>query len=71
MRSYISVVLCNDSFSRNADPKEHIETHTVEKPYQCTKTDECFPQNIELKRHIGKHTGEKTYQYTECDECFP
>ena len=50
--------------------KNHMRTHTGEKPYQYRHSAKAFSEISNLKIHMRAHTGETTYQCSQCKKTF-
>ena len=61
---------CKKCFTSASVLKNHIRTHTKEKPYQCEHCQKWFSQLWNLKKHVRTHTKEKPYQCEHCQKCF-
>lgn len=46
--------------------RQHMRTHTKEKPYKCKFCSRAFSMSGNLKRHIMTHTGERPHICQDC-----
>ncbi|XP_037943581.1 uncharacterized protein LOC119676414 [Teleopsis dalmanni] len=44
--------------------------HSSEKPFKCSKCEQCFMRKNGLYVHMKRHTGEKPFKCSECGQCF-
>ncbi|CAK8691568.1 unnamed protein product [Clavelina lepadiformis] len=67
---HFSCNFCDKLFKCKQTLKDHLRTHTGERPYQCEVCKSSFILNGNLQRHMRIHTGERPYQCNVCDKSF-
>lgn len=61
---------CNKVFMTNTQYKQHLRTHSDQKPHQCIFCSKRFRQKCQKDKHERIHTGAKPYRCRHCDRAF-
>ncbi|XP_040832177.1 zinc finger protein 526 [Ochotona curzoniae] len=62
--------VCGKGFKKLVHVRNHLRTHTGERPFQCHSCGKTFASLANLSRHQLTHTGIRPYQCLDCGKRF-
>ncbi|XP_068083887.1 zinc finger protein 182 [Anabrus simplex] len=62
--------LCNSTFKRRSNLRNHMVVHSGERPFSCDLCNKKFTQKSALLIHTRLHTGEKPHRCEQCSKAF-
>uniref|UniRef100_A0A3B5AJ89 C2H2-type domain-containing protein n=1 Tax=Stegastes partitus TaxID=144197 RepID=A0A3B5AJ89_9TELE len=62
--------LCDRTFIRKHDLKQHMFSHTHERRIQCPKCNKHFLKTNHLKKHMNSHEGRRDFVCEKCHKAF-
>ncbi|CAI9732991.1 zinc finger protein 16-like [Octopus vulgaris] len=69
-RKHFFCTFCNKAFSQEIILRNHVRTHTGERPFHCSYCTRTFCQVTEWRNHERTHTGERPFKCALCPKAF-
>ncbi|GFR73903.1 transcription factor E4F1-like [Elysia marginata] len=66
----VQCMVCNKFFRGNSYLRQHMRTHTGDRPHQCLQCGRSFTSRDILKKHMYVHQERKDYKCGECGKLF-
>ncbi|KAJ8869128.1 hypothetical protein PR048_030696 [Dryococelus australis] len=62
--------VCSKAFGSPGKLRQHMYSHTGERPFQCSQCPKSFSSKFKLVRHVLIHSDERKFHCTICDRTF-
>ncbi|RUS71092.1 hypothetical protein EGW08_021153, partial [Elysia chlorotica] len=66
----VQCMVCNKFFRGTSYLRQHMRTHTGDRPHQCLQCGRSFTSRDILKKHMYVHVEHKDYKCGECGKLF-
>ncbi|KAK0046186.1 transcription factor E4F1 [Biomphalaria pfeifferi] len=66
----LQCMVCNRLFRGNSYLRQHMRSHTGDRPYRCHQCDRSFTTRDILKKHMYVHKEQRDFKCGECGKLF-